>query len=266
MSEHQYFADKERNDVELKRLRLQEELLDPRSINRFEMLGVSEGWNCLEVGAGSGSMAEWLARRVGSKGKVVATDINTRFLRLLNIPNIEIRQHDILKDDLEKDKFDFVHCRAVIMQLPEPEKALRRMAEAVRPGGWLIVEESDFGSVAADLTHPSAVFFNTMAPIIYGAVRKMGIVDTYFGRRIPGMMESLGFIDLDNEGRTRVFRGGETQAIVQISTIQILVKKVIADGVITEQQNSEIQRLYHDPSFTYMGPTNFGAWGRKPVK
>jgi SAM-dependent methyltransferase len=265
MSQNQYFAANERAEEELKRLRMQEEFNDPRSINRFEMIGVSEGWNCLEVGAGSGSMAQWLAKRVGANGKVVATDINIIFLKTLNVPNLEVRQHDILNDELEKDKYDLAHCRSLIMHLKEPEKALKRMAEAVRPGGWLCVEQTDYGSVSADLTNPAAALFNTVVPTIYGTASKMGIVDWYLGRRIPDLIGKLGFIELVHEGRNQVIRGSESQAIAQITTMQIQIKKLIAAGVITEKQNSDIQRLYHDPSFFYMGPTYFGVWGRKPM-
>ena len=37
---------------------------DPGTIRHVETLGVAEGWRCWEVGAGGGSIAEWLARRV----------------------------------------------------------------------------------------------------------------------------------------------------------------------------------------------------------
>jgi tRNA A58 N-methylase Trm61 len=56
----------------------------------LESLGVADGWRCLEVGAGGGSIAEWLCRRVGRKGAVLATDLDTRFLYALDFPNLEI--------------------------------------------------------------------------------------------------------------------------------------------------------------------------------
>jgi tRNA A58 N-methylase Trm61 len=57
------------------RLRLMSDLLDPSS--RFHSLrtGVTAGWRCLEIGAGNGSLSQWLAERVGSAGHVDATDI-----------------------------------------------------------------------------------------------------------------------------------------------------------------------------------------------
>ena len=50
------------------------------------------GWRCLEIGAGRGSMATWLAERVGPAGQVVATDIDTRYLERLDLPNLHVVQ------------------------------------------------------------------------------------------------------------------------------------------------------------------------------
>ena len=67
-------------------------------------------------------MAEWLSTRVGPTGRVVATDIELRFLGRISAPNLEVRQHDILKDDLETSHYDLVHCRLLLMHLAEPER------------------------------------------------------------------------------------------------------------------------------------------------
>ena len=70
---------------------------DPGSIRHLERLGVAGGWHCLEVAAGGGSIATWLSRKVGATGRVVATDIDTRFLDGLDYPNVEVRRHDIVE-------------------------------------------------------------------------------------------------------------------------------------------------------------------------
>src|SRR5206468_403259 len=62
------------------RLRAIESLFDPASIRYLEELGVSGGWHCLEVGCGAGGLALWLADRVGPSGRVVAIDLDTRFV------------------------------------------------------------------------------------------------------------------------------------------------------------------------------------------
>ena len=67
-----------------RRLGLLEECFDATTFRRLTHLGVSLGWQCLEVGGGAGSVAQWLCSRVGSAGQVIATDLDTRFLKALN--------------------------------------------------------------------------------------------------------------------------------------------------------------------------------------
>jgi cyclopropane fatty-acyl-phospholipid synthase-like methyltransferase len=80
------------------RLALLEQIFDPLSRRRRDM--VQPGWRCLEVGAGRGSMAVWLAQRVGPSGHVVATDVDIGYLEQLDLPNLEVVQHNILEDRL----------------------------------------------------------------------------------------------------------------------------------------------------------------------
>src|SRR5207247_818763 len=93
--EHQWRQERER-------LASMEALIDPFTIDCLEPIGVSEGWRCLEVGAGGGSIAEWLCRRVGSAGKVVATDLETKFVAAIEAFNLEVRRHDIRQNGLEE--------------------------------------------------------------------------------------------------------------------------------------------------------------------
>ena len=88
-----------RQEAEDDRLGLLEDIFDPLSRRRREL--VQPGWRCLEVGAGRGSMAVWLAERVGASGQVVATDIDVTYLKRLNLPNLEVCQHNILDDPLD---------------------------------------------------------------------------------------------------------------------------------------------------------------------
>ena len=73
---------------EERRLTLLESLVDPGTIQRLSNLDVGPGWRCLEVGAGRGSIAKWLSEKVGTKGSVVAIDIDTRFLDAIAADNL----------------------------------------------------------------------------------------------------------------------------------------------------------------------------------
>src|SRR6187399_1249805 len=92
--------------IERARLEQLERISDPVTRGRLEKLGVARGWRCLEVGAGRGSIARWLADRVGPEGRVVATDLDPRFLDDLTLPNVEVRAHDVLATPFEPGAYD----------------------------------------------------------------------------------------------------------------------------------------------------------------
>jgi SAM-dependent methyltransferase len=94
--------------VEYKRLDLMSKILDPWTRGYLTMLGVGEGWHCLELGGGNGSIAEWLADRVGASGSVTAIDINPVLLELLPAQNLSVQQMDVRTGDLGSESYDLV--------------------------------------------------------------------------------------------------------------------------------------------------------------
>ena len=131
------------------RLRTLETLFDAGTIAELEARGVGRGWRCLEVGAGGGSIARWLADRVAPDGAVLATDLDTTVLEGLSHPNLEVRVHE-LEHDLPEGEFDLVHVRLVLAWLHDRRTALRRLIAALKPGGWLVAEDLDFASAVPD--------------------------------------------------------------------------------------------------------------------
>ena len=112
MKGNRYFAKESPDAFERERLALLTQHADPITTRRLTDLGARPGWRCLDVGAGDGSVARWLAALVGPEGRVVATDLNPRFLAGHGLPNLEVRRHNILEDELEPAHYDLVHCRA----------------------------------------------------------------------------------------------------------------------------------------------------------
>src|ERR1043165_2212611 len=156
-----YVAAHNPETLERERLSLLEQTSDPLTFQRMAELGVAEGWRCLEVGAGGGSVPRWLADRVAPTGVVVATDIDPRFLKSIDLPGVEVRTHNIETDDLEENAFDLVHCRALVMHISEKDRALHHMHSAVLLGGCLCEEDlHDTTMWAADPAHPGATEFD----------------------------------------------------------------------------------------------------------
>src|SRR5687767_11319859 len=92
----QYIFEDNHADQELRRLRLIEEALDPESIDRLLRVGIRQGWHCLEVGAGAGSIAQWMGGIVGDRGQVVAIDTNTNHLQHLSSLPYQVVKGDFL--------------------------------------------------------------------------------------------------------------------------------------------------------------------------
>jgi SAM-dependent methyltransferase len=262
-----YFAaDAEARD-ELARLRLIEAECDPRTFRYLDAIGVGAGWRCLEVGAGGGSVVRRLSDRVGSKGKVVAVDIDPRFLRDLREPNVEVRRCDITGDDVEPAFYDLVHCRCLLMHLGDPAGVLRRMAAALRPGGWLVAEEGDLGvAESVDPAHPLAEVFDSCYRKRIEFTSAAGIRDWRFGKVLPVYMEALGLVEMGNEGVARVFHGGDPFSRMWIQTWQRIDEPILAKGVLTEAEVADLRRAYEDPTFIYRSLLIQSVWGRKPLR
>jgi ubiquinone/menaquinone biosynthesis C-methylase UbiE len=260
MGEQQYILSHTAGTFERERLNLLEQMADPLSQRRLAALGIQPGWRCLEVGAGHGSLVRWLAEQVGPQGRVVATDINPRFLNEMKLPNVEVRQHDIRTDPLEAGLYDLAHCRAVLMHMPDPQRVVQRMVEALRMGGWFLIEEPDMSSLrAVDATHPRAESFNRQNREIGDRVAQAKLADPYLGCRVHSLLEHAGLTEIENEGVSRIVRGGEARARFDCMTLQAFVER----GLLSQTEYTALQSAYLDPSFSFIIPTAFAAWGKR---
>ena len=204
------------NEAELRRLQMLERLADPYTEELLLEIGLRAGWRCLEVGAGAGSIARWLTSQVGPAGGVVALDTDTRFLRPAGVGagRLEVIEADILADDIPSGTFDLVHTRHVLAHLgAQAGDAVRRMAAALRPGGWLVVEDIDATDVLLATDDPfEQEAANVVVRAFRAAIAQRG-ADANIGRRLPTLLESAGLVDVEVDARMPFRRGGEPNDI-----------------------------------------------------
>ncbi len=111
----------------------------------LDAAAVTEGARVLDVAAGAGGQTLAVARRVGTGGRVVATDISPTILTyaakqaadqgLTNVDTVEADAEDL--SSLTDGSFDAVISRLGLIYLPDQVGALKGMRAALRPGGRL---------------------------------------------------------------------------------------------------------------------------------
>jgi SAM-dependent methyltransferase len=251
---------------ERERLASLEAMFDPGTFRVLSEIGVGPGWRCLEVGAGGGSVAAWLAGRVRPSGSVLATDLDPRFVERLaaDDPVLEARRHDIVTDALPTAAFDLIHTRMVLEHLPERLHVLGRLAGALAPGGWLVIEAIDFGSEAPDPAVDPAV--------AAGFVRLLGArarlladhgFDLAFARGVARRLRRLGLTEVGSEGRAYTWTGGTTGAEIWRLSIEQTAERMIERGFVDEVDIARARTIFADPSFAATSPLMMATWGRR---
>jgi 2-polyprenyl-3-methyl-5-hydroxy-6-metoxy-1,4-benzoquinol methylase len=249
-------------DSELGRLRLIESCWDSITTACFERLGVIEGWRCIDIGAGAGSVARWLAHRVGPTGSVVAADIDPKFLTGL-AENVRVQQLDIREGDLEEGGYDLVHWRSLLWSLPDPLGVVTRSAAAVRPGGILFGQELDLGLLHLD-GHPDADHINSIIQKVLHETRQAKLTDARIGRRLPGLLALAGIEVLDTEITTEVAQPGEPLYEYQRRTDTSAMPIFARQGILTEAEAALVLSFYDQPGTALISATLVSSWGRRP--
>ena len=148
MNTSQYaFADRAH---EQRRLASQAEEFDPLTERVFRAAGLIAGMRVLDLGSGAGDVAILVSRLVGPEGEVVGVERDpnalasaTARVAQAGISNVRFIQGDAQTLDGLADGFDAAVGRLVLMYLPDPAAALRRIAGLVRPGGLVCFHEGD---------------------------------------------------------------------------------------------------------------------------
>ena len=239
------------------RLALLEHSLDPSTFRRLETIGVAPGWRCLEVGAGGGTVCEWLCRRVGPAGRVTAMDLDARFLRALDYGNLHVREENVVDAEFPSGTYDLVHTRWTLLHIPERERLLQKLANCLAPGGTLFLEEPDSISVRTlDRTG-----FLTLSLRAYEIVQRRGSHPDW-GRDLPFKMASLGLGNVRAEGETPYFQGASELAEFWRMSWGRVRDMVAESGGDVTQWDRELAEL-DDPTRLFVSPMTLAVIATK---
>jgi len=237
--------------------------LDRFTTARLLEAGVAPGMRCLEVGAGAGTIAVWLADQVGPDGTVLATDLKPQHVPAH--PRLTTIQHNVVTEPLPEGDFDIIHVRAVLQHLPQRREVLAKLADALAPGGVLVVEELEAGWARSVLATPDPRAYEVFAE--YEKALTQVLVasgnDQTWNRLKHAAMLELGFEDVDTQGWQGSFVGGTGVCLLAYSGSKELHNRLVEAGMKADDLEF-MRRIALDPRLVLRGIMLLSTSGRKP--
>ncbi|PJE81956.1 class I SAM-dependent methyltransferase [Yersinia kristensenii] len=250
-----YLGDQHAN--QLARLRTLECVFDPLSKTVFEQLDLPDKPAILDLAAGAGSLAGWLAKRFPD-AIVTATDIDTRFL--IDIPGIRVITHNAVTDDFPAASFDVVHARALLCHLTEREDVLTRAVSWVRPGGWLVIEDV---SLQPSLRTTNMLFRKIAQAGVTLLERSIGS-DMLWADTLPSRLRARGLSKIGYRTLEGHIGDNSPADTFWAATTAQAGPALLKLGLLTQNDLDAMVNLRADPEFTDAALTLVSAWGQVP--
>lgn len=253
-------TDDEQVRLEQERLLTLARVIDPAT--RAHLAGlVQPGWQCCDVGSGAGTVAAWLADRVGAEGRVVSIDVDCRF-QPPSSGTVDVRQADVTVDAIGEAEFDLVHARGVLQHLAQREEVLTAMVAATRPGGWVVATDVDWIQFDAQaIPEPFATLSATMRGF---SVQQHGY-DGEWGRRLISAFTSAGLTHVDATGHAWTMHGGTDSAEWYVGALDralaLIPREIFPEGFDPEAAIAQAR----EPDFAILSPTSVTCIGQKAV-
>jgi len=261
-----------RTPQEYERLRAQARVWEAATGRLLDRVGLAVGARCLDAGCGPGETMRLMAHRVGPAGEVVGLDVDAdlaamteAMLRGAGHPQCRTQARDLTAEEpVPGGPYDLVFARLLLFHLPQRVAVLRRLWDAVAPGGHLVLQDYDLRTTSVQ---PTLASTEETVRVLTGAFGAVGC-DVQAGARLPYLMAQAGVgapDGTDVAGRLEPL--GTAQAVLE-QTFRSVLPAALAHG-ITSQDEAEgtIAALHRDAaSFAdrpVLWPLLIGAWKRK---
>jgi SAM-dependent methyltransferase len=239
----------------------------------LDQIAIEPGDRALDVGCGPIGIMDLLSERVGSGGVVVGVEREPRFVEMAQaeitqrgLRNVQVINADALRTVLEKNSFDVVHERLVLINVPPAtqEAILAEMFSLVRPGGTIALQEYDAISYVCYPEHPS---WKLLCGIFNDTFHAAGGND-FVGRSLAHLLRSAGVQNLEMRTHLELPKVGEYQRTHLLSLIEAMRAQILASERIGEAELREhmaaLSEHLSDPTTTLIDKLVVQAWGRKP--
>jgi SAM-dependent methyltransferase len=217
------------------RLRMLCEIHDPPTRELLRRAGLGREHRYVEFGCGLGYVSRWAATQAA---QVTAVDLSEEHLaearRLTEaggLANIEFLNRSIYEHGLPQAAFDYSYSRWLLVHLNRPVEAMRKIAEALKPGGVMVCEEVDVSQV---YTEPASEGYHTFRDLALAAGRKRG-VDYEGGRLLHTWAREAGFDVLDATAYQLHYLTGPHKSFWSWTLLET-APALMAEGILKEDE------------------------------
>lgn len=262
----------ERTAEEYERLRTQARVWEAATGRLLDQVALAPGARCLDAGCGPGESMRLMAQRVGRSGHVTGVDLDgplgAQALAMLH--GAGHRQCEFAHFDLTSDgaiagaPFDLVYARLLLFHLPQRVQVLRRLWDAVAPGGHLLVQDYDMRTCGV---LPAVESVDELVRVVIDAFSASGC-DVHTGARLPDLFAQAGIgapDGTDVAGRLEPLAHTKGAFTGVLSSV---LPAAIAHGLTTDRKGAAlISAVERDagrhPDRPALWPLLIGAWKRK---
>lgn len=143
-------------------------------------------------------------------------------------------------------------------------RVLERLVGALRPGGWLVLEEFDCGwtPVLAAPDHEAQALFERVHAALLWLLENAG-ADPLWGRRVRAAMARNGLVDLTATTYAEAWPGGSTGITLHRHNVDQVAEGLVAAGIKPGELDS-FRALLEDPRFVVNSYPLISVRGRRP--
>ena len=257
--------------TEQARLLAQAKAYEPEANRLLDRVGMRPGWCAIDIGCGPIGILNLLSERVGATGSVIGVERESRFVEMARaevakrgLGNVKIVHADALATGLDKNSFDLVHERLVMLNVPARDQLLSEMVSLARPGGTIVLEDIDNASWLCHPPHPSWDALRDTFHAVFHANGGNGFI----GRELRGMLLAHGIRDVEVKIDVHTPSLGDYRRTHLLSLIDSLGDKVTALGAMDAEPLADHKarlRAHLDcPETLVIDKLFVQAWGRKP--
>jgi ubiquinone/menaquinone biosynthesis C-methylase UbiE len=260
------------NQLELERLRFQHGVWSGVTNAFLNRIGVGQGMNVLDVGAGPGFLSMDLRDRVGPTGSVTALEPSEAYLEYLREQvvergwtNVNFISGKVEEADLPKDHYDHIHVRWVIGFVPDPYHFVERLTSSLKPGGVIALQ--DYAYEGLDIYPRGGAF--EMAGDAIRAYWRSGGGDPYVATELPRIFRELGLEMIDFH--PNCLAGGPNSPIIEWAHrfFNMHRQPMVDRGILTQDESDALWAdwLEHrkNPDALFFSPICCDVAGKKPL-